>query len=244
MKVYYHKNEIEHNDKVKKWNKFFAKNSDKLEKDLDKADVILCAGGDGTLVKTVKTFAEKNKIILGINAGNIGFLLNNIANGEILFDKNLQVEEIELNMIKVQFNGKEYQAFNEVAIGNDMLSWINFNITENKVIIPDFKGSGIIVSTPQGSTGINKSCSGAVLPLESNSWSIVGDKTNRNINHITHPEKIELDVSARHSISVWIDGEKFKLNKNDSKIKVSKGNSVKLAFLSVNEFLTKRRSDF
>jgi NAD+ kinase len=43
---------------------------------LKKSNVIIVAGGDGLMLKTIKKYFRYNKPFYGINCGSVGFLMN------------------------------------------------------------------------------------------------------------------------------------------------------------------------
>lgn len=199
-------------------------------------------GGDGTLLKAIHMYSNKKLPFFGTAAGTVNFLMNSKT---IISEssKHKKFNLIKINIIyednKKQLN-KELQAFNEVCIGGDMGSWIDFNVQDKDSIIGNFKGSGIIISTSQGSTGINKNNNGTILPLSSKNWCITGDKTNRKINYIIEPKKTIIHVSSRTPVTVWVDGTNNVIY-NVKGIEISKGDEIVIIFNNYDEFKQKRR---
>jgi len=218
-------------------------------------DFIIAKGGDGTLLKAINKFKHLKKPFFGIGAGTLNFLMN--KKDEIT--KNAKFKKFRLIKVKVTFtekidkgftlNGnnvvvtkktKEYQAFNDVCFGGDMDSWISFNVHDKDKIIGKFKGGGIIISTAQGSTGINKNNNGVILPLSSCNWSITGDKCNRKIHYVIEPKRTTITSESRKPVSVWIDGSNHIIS-NVEKIEISKGDKVTVIFNNYEDFKRKRR---
>jgi len=194
-------------------------------------------GGDGTMLRAVDNYKYLNKPFFGIGRGTVNFLMNN---EEII--KNPVY--VEVNLIGVELNNKTYTAFNEIMLGGDMASWIEFNVKDKDEIIGEFKGGGIIVSTSQGSTGINKNNNGTILPLSSKNWVITGDKTNRKINYVIEPQELKIEFKSRTPVHLWCDGRKIKTFDSNilHKINIINPNqSVKLLFNNIHEFKKKRR---
>ena len=51
---------------------------------IKKSDVIVVAGGDGFMLKTIKKLYEYKKPFYGINCGSVGFLLNKFTSQRII----------------------------------------------------------------------------------------------------------------------------------------------------------------
>jgi len=210
-------------------------------------NIVFAKGGDGTLLKAINKFRHLKKPFFGIAGGTENFLMND-SNHTDVFD-NAKIKKFNLIKVSVtriiggfvpQAVTEEFQAFNDVMIGGDMNSWIDFNVHDKDKIIGKFKGGGLIISTAQGSTGINKNNNGVILPLSSNMWSITGDKTNRKINYVIEPNRTTINCSSRSSITVWVDGQNH-IIKDVEKIEISKGDKVKIIFNDYDSFKRKRR---
>ena len=222
------------------------------EKYIQETDThIIARGGDGTLIRAIHMHSDKGKPFFGIAAGSLNFLMNNESTiSETATIKKLQLLNIEINYQKEIYNLRGHiesyedtyetvQAFNDIAIGN-FNSWINFNCYHDDNILGDFKGSGIIVSTAQGSTGSNKNNNGTILPLCSNNWSITGIMTNRRINYVLDNIMLQIDCNSRENIMLYIDGS-HKIFNNIKRIIITKGSYVDVIFNDIQIFKEKRR---
>lgn len=229
-----------HNDKTESWNDYLSK-LDCLVDCPTKADLIVCAGGDGTLLKTVKEYVYYGIPIYGINAGTLGFLMNNVSQDNFYNDvvKKRKYKVKKLGTIEVVIDGnKEGYAFNDVCIGGNMGTWVEFKV-ENKVLPSHFKGGGVIFSTAQGSTGINKNNNGVVVPISSNQWVVTGDKTDIHLNTVVKPRTTQITTNSRQRVDVWIDGNN-KVVKNINEIFLTKGPKVEICFSDFDGFVEKR----
>jgi len=204
---------------------------------------ILAKGGDGTLLRAIYLYSSLNKPFYGQASGTINFLMNKeVAPIEKPKFKTFHKIKSKISYIDSEGFKKEtvYEAFNDIMIGGDMNSWISFNVKDEDRIIGKFRGGGLIISTSQGSTGINKNNNGVILPLSSKMWSITGDKTNRKINYILSPKITTIYTDSRTSVNVWIDGQN-KIITNVYKVELSKGSSVQLIFNEYSNFKKKRK---
>ena len=121
-----------------------------------------------------------------------------------------------------------------------MNAYIDFNIKEEDDMFGNLKGGGLIISTPQGSTGINKTNHGTILPLSANQWSVTGDKTTRPVASVIEPREISITPTSRGSVIMWLDGDKAVVN-NVTKVVVNEGDTVELIFNDYDAFKKKRR---
>ena len=206
---------------------------------LNNHDYILAYGGDGTLLRAIKEFKHLEKPFYGQAAGTVNFLMNEEGEPNVIH-KSKKFDLIKVLVFCHDDLVKTIEVFNEVCIGGDMSSWITFDVEEKDEFFGTFKGSGLIISTPQGSTGINKNNNGSVLPLSSNLWSITGDKTNRKIEYVIKPRKTVIKVESRTPVTVWGDGLNYVIE-NVKEVHISKGDSVRVIFNNYNEFKRKRR---
>ena len=217
-----------------------------------KGDYVIAQGGDGTMLTAINKFRHLNKPFFGIGAGTLNFLMNKPnSNSEYNIFKNAKYKTFNLIKVKVAYekpnilgnleeNIEIFQAFNDVMLGGDMNSWIDFNVHDKDKIIGQFKGGGLIISTAQGSTGINKNNNGVILPLGSKNWSVTGDKTNRKINYVIKPKRTTITCESRTSVRLWVDGHNHIID-GVIKIEISKGDKVTLIFNNYDDFKRKRR---
>lgn len=144
------------------------------------ADIAISLGGDGTFLRTAKRVSQKQIPILGINTGHLGYLtdakmdeveivVNDIMNNRYKIECRTLLEVVSLdNDIKIT----EPFALNEVAIlRQDSSAMISVETSVNDTYFTTYKGDGLIISTPTGSTAYNLSVGGPIL--DPNSQNIV-----------------------------------------------------------------------
>ncbi len=141
--------------------------------DEENPELVLVFGGDGTVLGAVQDYVDKvdDIIFIGINHGNLGFytdfiqddienILNLIENNE--YDiANLPL--VEYHIINNQQNYSGY-ALNEISLISIDRTMI-MEIFINGLLFEKFRGTGIAVATPSGSTAYNKSLGGAVVDI-------------------------------------------------------------------------------
>ena len=138
----------------------------------DKLDLLIVLGGDGTLLGVARDINGKYDVpILGVNIGNLGFLssieiqdfseaLKKIKNGQYIIQNRILLECIMLN----QDDNDKGKALNDVVIARGTLSRMaKFEVFIDNKLYYRFKGDGLIVSTPTGSTGYSFSAGGPFI---------------------------------------------------------------------------------
>ena len=134
------------------------------------ADMALSLGGDGTLLTSVMWVARQGMPILGINVGHLGYLTaGRLAEGNEVIDDvlagNYRIEE--RTMLQVMSDAVEIPhpwALNEVAVlRHDTSSMLDMETRLRSNELTTYRGDGLIVSTPTGSTAYNMSVGGPIL---------------------------------------------------------------------------------
>lgn len=129
-------------------------------------DVCFAIGGDGTIIHTAKAAAQYDCPVLGINAGRMGFMAT-LERSELscldrFFSGNYQIEK--RRMIHLSCDGKDYYALNDAVLSKGSISKIiDVQVWCNEKLLTSFRGDGLIVSTPTGSTAYSLSAGGPVI---------------------------------------------------------------------------------
>lgn len=135
------------------------------------SDLLISIGGDGTIIHSAHRAAAFDKPILGINAGNLGFLaglekeelhlLKSLIDDEYTVDKRMM---LSVKYCEGESFMKEYICLNDVVIahGNSLKMCYIEATSEGKRIF-DYQADGLIVATPTGSTAYSLSAGGPVV---------------------------------------------------------------------------------
>lgn len=176
-----------------------------LEVVTHKPDIIISVGGDGTLLSAFHRYAHLLDSVrfIGVHTGHLGFytdwrqynlteLVESLQNdnGEYIHYPLLDVEVIYKNSHK----SKHFLALNEsiVKITDGTLVC---DIYIKEAHFERFRGDGVCISTPTGSTGYNKSIGGAVLHprLEALQLTEIASLNNRIYRTLSSPMIIAPD---------------------------------------------------
>jgi len=137
---------------------------------LERADVVVVLGGDGTMLKTLHECFQLAIPIYGMNRGTVGFLMNEFKEENLL--KRLErakIVELHPLLMKVQtVSGAKKDAYciNEVALLRQTRQAANLRVSiDGKVRMSELICDGAVVATPAGSTAYNLSAHGPIIPL-------------------------------------------------------------------------------
>jgi len=186
-------------------------------------DILISIGGDGTLLSLSRKSYPYNKPLLGINAGNLGFLtdisleemeefIDNIFNDRYRID-NRMVLEVELISKKER---KKLIAFNDIVLSRPtiegMVSIDAYACSKlaslSKHHLNTYYGDGVIICTPTGSTAYNLSAGGPIVfPLTEALILTPICPHSLTERPIVLPADFEVEFSSSDETIVVVDGQ-------------------------------------
>lgn len=196
-----------------------------VEKDFEYLFVI---GGDGSFLKYAKPYLDKDIRIILINSGHLGFYsyvknMDEFKLQDIFNDNNYTT----LDLLDILHDNKTYVAINDFAYYSNFTSQIDTYL--NDVLLQTIHGNGVLVATPLGSTGRNKSLNGALLMPNSNALTIIEVEAinNRYYSSLGNPivinnkEKIKLKTTNFGDSTLIIDGVPINIMEPSSLFEIS-----------------------
>jgi len=186
-------------------------------KDDDHVDYVFAIGGDGTMLHSMHQYINKDSLIIGINAGNVGFLtpyeisdLNNDSLFKFLEPgSNPRIEK--RCILEYEFEGQRFGAVNEYAFtANHPNNVISFTVeSEIDGIISKtglYKANTLLLSTPSGSTAYNMNAGGAIVdPSMRSIQMLMIAPTVLGNRPLIFNEKATLHVTFTTDIEVFSD---------------------------------------
>ncbi|MDX1807915.1 MAG: NAD(+) kinase [Sulfurospirillaceae bacterium] len=214
-----------------------------------KSDFIISLGGDGTLISLCRKSFNYNKPILGIYAGQLGFLTD-IKTDEIeefidnMFLGKYRIDERMLLEISLHQNKrvKNIVAFNDVVFARDNTSSMSAVAAfVNHDMINLYRGDGLIVSTPTGSTAYNVSAGGPVVyPLTEALILTPICPHSLTQRPLVLPVNFEVEFKSEDDMLIVIDGQdRYKMRDFEKvTIKIAKKSAKLIHSLEKNYFNT------
>ncbi|MDC4181641.1 NAD(+) kinase [Mycoplasma bradburyae] len=178
-------------------------------KDPEQADYLFINGGDGTFIKHAIKHDRQGLKIIGINGGTLGFYTTfNENNFESIIDCIDDLEYTNLDFIRLRIDNEYYNALNEFNINSTTA--YGYDIYINNEFYQKFRGTGLLISTRTGSTGINKSANGAILFPGINALQIVEMNPLLHSSFMTIQSPIILPINVKIRIEIkenYCDGD-------------------------------------
>lgn len=205
-------------------------------------DVVVCMGGDGTLLHAFHTYGL-SATYFPLNYGTRGYLTNRSLAPQEIVDL-VQVGEIKYQSYSVLDSGKSL-AFNEVGFKavSGQASRLNICVNGYPLTSEPLVGDGVIIHTAQGSTGWAYSAGATCISPEIP--GVIG--ITPVCSYHPRPAPVVLDTGAvitieaedaeRRPVKMLVDGQKAGKLKPDQVVQVTvPAETVKMIYLSSHDF--------
>lgn len=201
----------------------------RLDRELQNTELVICFGGDGTILHMAKAATRKNVPILGVNIGTMGFMaelesteldqLARLAKDDYTLDQRMMLDVIVQRDRDIIFHDI---GLNDVVITKGAVARIaHLAVKCDGVQAMECGGDGIIVATPTGSTAYSLSAGGPIVEPEANNILITPICAHDVMSRcMVASDKrvitVELVHNARRNAFLSVDGGKaLRLNMGD-----------------------------
>lgn len=201
----------------------------RMDRELQNADLIICFGGDGTILHMSKTATRAGIPILGVNIGTMGFIaelesseleqLQRLATGDYTIDRRMMLDVTVQRDRDIIFHDI---CLNDVAITKGAIARIvHLAVSCDGVQAMECGGDGLIVATPTGSTAYSLSAGGPIVEPEAHSILVTPicahDVRSRcMVSSDKRVITVRLSANARRNAFLSVDGGKaVRLNMGD-----------------------------
>lgn len=143
---------------------------DEISAEMAKDAIVVSYGGDGTFLEAVRLAYDNNVPILGINYGRLGFLANTARDSAGKLFEELAGGRYEMQPRTIlEVSGdfgidiKHPYALNEFSIFRQEINMSDIDVFVDEDKIATYRGDGVLISTPTGSTAYSLSVGGPIL---------------------------------------------------------------------------------
>lgn len=190
------------------------------------ADLVICLGGDGTVLHNARVLMGTGAVILGVNLGRLGFLteFDGHQAGDYLdfvIGGGGRIEERTMLQAGVSGSDEYYHGLNEAVVGRATLSRaIQLAVDVNGTRVADYRCDGVIVASATGSTAYALSVGGPILYPESNDLIIVPVAPHLSAQHavvLPGTETVHITLEPGQQAVLSVDGlGDVQLNEGDA----------------------------
>ncbi|MCS6885898.1 MAG: NAD(+)/NADH kinase [Acidobacteriota bacterium] len=224
--------------------------SSNFEKYIDERNpnAILVVGGDGAMLRAIRNYWRRRLPFIGINAGTLGFLLNDLDSSDLLTQQPFILQQMPMLYVKLECEDgsiKNTLAFNDAWLerATGQTAWIEIKIN-GQTKIQQLIADGALISTPAGSTAYARAMGAQPLPIDSQALLLVGSNVlfppNWKYALLAPGAEVEfknIDAKKR-PVKAYVDGE-LQEQVTAMRVRVSRIATVELAFCQKHDMTEK-----
>lgn len=190
-----------------------AENLENLRPQVENTDLVVTAGGDGTMLRAVRVTAPCDVPMVGINMGRLGFMtelqvhdalekLPGYYNGGGRVDAH---NMITARVVRAAGNGAKsvegpFHALNDVVLSRGIVSGVvTIRTTVDGAEVASLRADGIILATATGSTGYSLAVGGPILDPLSDSLVLKPVAAHVGLS-------ASLVLSSRAKVGLYLEG--------------------------------------
>ncbi len=196
----------------------------------ESTDLVICLGGDGTVLYCARYLQDLGIPILAINLGTFGYIteisvdeweeaIEHYLNGRNSISRRLMVRVAVMRKGEKVFSG---HGLNEMVVTSSGISKvINLSLSIGQTHAGFFRADGLIIATPTGSTGYSLAAGGPILDVDLSAL-IVTPVCPFTLSHrplvISGESKVSINIhkGQRTGLMLSIDGQQtFTLQEED-----------------------------
>lgn len=187
---------------------------------------VITVGGDGTFLKSVHQYESQidNIVFFIYNTGHLGYFSNyDDESLDALIEQvnNNEYRISEYSMLGYKINTSngiiEGRALNEVTIINPTRT-LMLDVFMDNILLEHFRGTGICISAPAGSTAYNKSLGGAVIDASLDAFQIteIAPINSKIFHTLSSPlvlsKRHEVEFKSEENSTIWITVDSKSIN--------------------------------
>lgn len=222
----------------------------RLDREMPNASMVVCFGGDGTLLHMAKAATRQGVPVLGVNIGTMGFMAE-LESGELSQLARIATDDYSIDermMLDVTVHRDRDIIFhdlclNDVAITKGAVARIvHLEVKCDGVRALECGGDGIIVATPTGSTAYSLSAGGPIVEPDAHSILVTPICAHDIVSRcIVTSDRRTISVSmthnARRNAYLSVDGGRaLRMNMGDVATVRKSNLSTKLVRLKERSF--------
>jgi NAD kinase len=202
-------------------------------------NAILVLGGDGAMLAAIRKHWRRRLPFLGLNAGHLGFLMNETLPADLA---RTELLVYRMPMLRVDIQAPDGCTSRELAYVDAWLerntgqaAWLRVDV-DGRTQVPKVVGDGLLVATPSGSSAYARAMGATPVPLTAPVLTLAGSNVFRPRfwKPVALPESAvvrltNLDETGKRTIRGFLDGQSVGAVQS-MEVRVSSIAAVELAF--------------
>ena len=190
---------------------------------LEGIDVLVSAGGDGTMLRSVRSLDGRPVPVIGVNAGVLGYLasveresaveaLSRFLGGKQ--DVDFWVDDRMLLRLRAWSSGSflgEHRALNEIVVDKtESGHTVRLAMGIDGVPFTTYAADGVIVASPTGSTAYSMSARGPIVSPRTRALLVTPVSPHMLFDRslvLDPSESVRIEVLGHRTVSVSADGQ-------------------------------------
>lgn len=207
----FYKPEEQLEKKVQEIRKIGRKHDYSLVDDPNDANIIVSFGGDGQFLQAVrKTGFRDDVLYVGVNDGRLGFYTDFDTEHLDKIETALKTENIEVlkyPTLEVEVDHLQtFKCLNELSVRSNIIKTFAMDVHIDDFHFETFRGDGMVVSTPTGSTSYNKSLNGAIVDPKIQAMQLTEIASLNNNQYRTLGSPLLLNHGRELTLKIVQDG--------------------------------------
>jgi NAD+ kinase len=185
------------------------------EEMIERADLLVSLGGDGTMLRTMRLAAGPSTPVLGVNLGRLGFLaeidVDDLPRALTAIDEHRYEVEPRMAVCAELPDGRVVTAFNDIAlvrIPGDGMAALAVSVEGHPFV--RYSADAVIVATPTGSTAYSFSAGGPIVSPTVEGFLVIPAAAHSAFNRaimLSADEGVALDLlPVSGELAVEVDG--------------------------------------
>jgi len=195
------------------------------------AELAICIGGDGTVLRAARLLTPYHAPILGVNMGRLGFLTDMsprdcFTHVERMMAMDWRVEERLMVRGEVSDGGAPvvYHGLNDFVVSRRSPGrpiYVDVRVDNARLAL--YRCDGIIVATPTGSTGYSLSAGGPILAPTEQQLVMTPVSAHLSLGRslVLQPDSVvEMSITSDYGAIVSVDGQEDLPVNSDCRVSV------------------------
>jgi len=201
---------------------------------LVESDLLVCVGGDGTVLHAASFAAMHGIPVFGVRMGRLGFLTETVEERAAVdlarvLEGEARIEERSL--VQARVNGDEpLHALNDMVIGRSHLGrTISVVAYIDGVTLAEYRADALIIATATGSTGYSLAVGGPILHPTSDQMIVVpvaAHLTHGNALVLPGDTVLRLSVQRSYEAELSVDGLDNRIVESGAMVEVTRSARV------------------